>query len=337
MSTAYIDQKYSYLVERELSLPKRTSASSLSARCPVCGDSSRFAYKRRFSIKINSDGGVCGCFNCGYGARFSTFLKEYFPDIYRQYRTEIFLERNNEKQQYKVESAKKTNSVLFAPNPTSIKSVRLVTEDNGAIEYLTSRKIDKKHWNKFIVVDNYREFLLRMNFIDPKVEEDKRIVMPLYNGTELLGFQGRSLDVSATIRYANNALDGKTLSYIPKELDTTKTTYVFEGVYDALIVDNSVAALSSNLMRVEDVVDSDRLVYAFDNERDNDILQKTMLKTVNAKRTVFIPNKQMTSKDINDLVVNDNWSTDDINNYMKSRTFTYPRSLLEYKGYIQGK
>ena len=62
--------------------------------CEVCGDSVKDRRKARFGVKIESEGGVVNCFNCGYSNSLISYLKHFHPHQYEK----LSLERLKETQ-----------------------------------------------------------------------------------------------------------------------------------------------------------------------------------------------------------------------------------------------
>jgi len=59
--------------------------------CDVCGDSKTNSRKARFGVTIKDGTAVCHCFNCGYSAPFSLYLRDFHPAIYERYSVNKFL------------------------------------------------------------------------------------------------------------------------------------------------------------------------------------------------------------------------------------------------------
>ena len=98
MSDLSVDVDYINKLSLYLEQFKLVRQDVWNARCPICGDSKKKLTKKRFYIYFNADKGYYStkCHNCGHGAPFSVFLKENYPDLYRDYIVEKF-PRNQKK------------------------------------------------------------------------------------------------------------------------------------------------------------------------------------------------------------------------------------------------
>jgi hypothetical protein len=99
-----------------------------------------------------------------------------------------------------------------------------------------------------------------------------------------------------------------------------------------MLVKNSIAVLSSNLGLARKFFKNEKLIFCPDNEPENTAIVKkvrSIITTDNNSKT-FIPNFLMTRKDISSWVVDDGADVSELQDYINSRSFSYPRSLLEF-------
>ena len=61
--------------------------------CNVCGDSATNQRKARFWVDAKQQSLVCHCFNCGYSAPFTMYLRDYHSHVYQSYRKSVIQEQ----------------------------------------------------------------------------------------------------------------------------------------------------------------------------------------------------------------------------------------------------
>jgi hypothetical protein len=326
--SAWIDQKYMDIVSRYLTLSKKAGPNVVYARCPVCGDSMKNQYKRRFGITVKHDGAICGCFNCNYHAPLWKFLKEYYPDIYKDYQVESFLEKDQDKKKDQVFTEPVRSKLLFSPKSEQLKNVKPVTSIPDCVSYLERRAIPKSQWKKFIYVENFREFCDKLGYTKAsELEEDARLVIAFFKNGEIIGVQGRSMMPNAKMRYITIRLSEETVMYT-EGVDLSKDVFVFEGIYDAMMVSNGAGSLSSNLERVSAEIPKEMMILCFDNEPRNPNIVSGMKRGLLSDYRVFIPDRQMIYKDINEMVMQGVWTHQEAEDYIKQNTYTKTKGLL---------
>jgi len=102
-------------------------------------------------------------------------------------------------------------------------------------DYLLSRNIDYKNLNLF--VDTKR----------------KMIVFPIYEYGVLVYYVARSINPKSFLRYKNAETDGTGYIYGLDNIHSGSTVFIFEGIFDALLVDGGVALLSANNVTEETI------------------------------------------------------------------------------------
>jgi len=60
--------------------------------CNVCGDSATNQRRARFWVDAKQQSLVCHCFNCGYSAPFTMYLRDYHSHVYQSFRKSIVKE-----------------------------------------------------------------------------------------------------------------------------------------------------------------------------------------------------------------------------------------------------
>jgi len=137
---------------------------------------------------------------------------------------------------------------------------------------------------------------------DQDLRKEPRIVIPLYQGKQLIGFQGRALLANSKPKYLTVMLQDD----VPKiyGLDTIRTdapVYVTEGPFDSTFIRNSIAMCGADAdigkWGISDPV------WVYDNEpRNAEILSRYASAISRGHRIVIWPSS-IKEKDINDMVL----------------------------------
>jgi len=205
-------------------------------RCNICGDSKKSHSKKRGNIQKAKKSGVWyfTCYNCfALYPRIDKWIKEYFPEIYNQYKKDTFLKKEYEPIVEKVKEIKKDiQEIYFKP----ILSDSLLKFE--AIKFCQDRKIPEDIWKKFYVCsqEKYRN----------------RLIIPFYNNKNKIYFyQARILP-----NYNDNGNKylsryGKKTSYNIYNIDRDKEVIIVEGPIDSMFIENSIALVGLDIYREE--------------------------------------------------------------------------------------
>jgi len=266
-------------------------------RCPVCGDSKISYKKKRGWILTGREHLVYYCFNCGYTASFKRFLREYFPEIYKEYYEKKLKEYWKEVKKEKTIVYKKKSEIKVEKEETeneikliSIDKFKWINVENSleASNFLKKRKIPEEKWNFF-----------RYSLDE---ENDKGfLIIPFFykNESQIYGYQIRSLvDKVFKIRIP----EGNPKVWNLFNVDWNREVFVFEGVFDAIFVENSIALLGADIPKyLEGKLKN--CIFVFDNDLTG--LEKTEKYLKKGLKCVIFP-LNFYYKDINDWVKEEN-------------------------------
>ena len=300
----YHDIQYAHLISSKLQQFEQVKPLLYNFRCIACGDSETDKYKKRGYFFEGKDGLVFKCHNCNVSLSFHTFLKEYFPDTYKEYIFEKF-KTGNKKNTTNAPSTKEKNNKVFYEIPNAISIVDLPSS-HFAYRYVENRKIPKQYWNKLFYTDNYKKWV-NENIIPDKFTTisapDERIIIPFFNKKrEAFAFQGRALkDDENTERYITIKENSDLLIYGMDTVDIEKTIYLFEGSFDSMFMDNGIAAAGSSLAKM---IDSELdIVFIFDQEARSKTIIQLMEKIIKHGRKIVIWPSNIEEKDVNAMVL----------------------------------
>ena len=272
-------------------------------RCPYCGDSQKHKNKARGYFFGKQQRLFYRCHNCGIGRSLSSFLQEIAPDLYGPYNLESFSGRKSyTKSQVTLEESVFAKPVFKVSPGKELPTIDRLDFEHPARKYLESRMIPDL--SKFYYTDNFKRWV---NSVTPKFNsldhDDARIIIPLLDEEgEWMGFQGRSLDPKATLRYITIMLNEED----PKlyGLDTIRTedaVFITEGPFDSTFIRNACAMCGSDVHLGDCGIRNP--VWVYDNEPRNQQIIDRISRTISNGNSVVIWPKDIKEKDINDMVL----------------------------------
>lgn len=330
-----LDKKYIDMLSPRLPLFKWESPKMATCRCPICGDSKKKKLKKRGNFyQKDSETFTFKCFNCGVALSTQSLLKALDKDLYDRYMYEKFqynnqykwYNHNQEKETVKLEKYYKGTHAL-----SKLKSIAELEDSHFAKLYCIKRKIPVEYWNLLYYTDNYIQWINENVSKDKfkfKSEKDERLVIPFFTkGKMPFAFQGRYIGektVEESLRYITINESQYPLIYGLDRVNMDDPINVVEGPIDSLFVKNCLAAAGSALKKVK----TGRKI--FDNQPRNKEVIALLKDTIDAGFPVVIWEDKIQAKDINDLVKDLGWSLEQVDTYLKSRTFVGLKAKLEF-------
>lgn len=305
----YIDKLYINFISSRLKNHRWIRSNLAVCSCPLCGDGHR-GNKTRFymyeNVKYGSNSFNTNCKNCGYSSSFHTFLKDFDPGVFNDYRLDNFREKYGREPRSLFEDIQeeqeKPEPVLMSKDlPGAIKLSDL-PDDHPCVQYVKGRKFPEKFLSYFMYTDDFKQ--VTGDFKDheyaKKMPSDARLIIPFYSAFgDLECYQGRSLDPDNKMRYITvKKHDAVVKTFGTDRIDRTKEVRVCEGPIDSIFIENCLAAADADLTRVMGDV------YIFDNQyRNKDVCRHITKAIENNFKVVLFP-KDFEYKDINDAVKN---------------------------------
>lgn len=278
-------------------------------RCQICGDSKKSKSKKRGYILKKRKPWVYFCHNCFYKKTVEQWLKEFFPQYYKDYYSELIRSKENKKQEplpklknptVRKRSPEKQHTKFFVP---ILKGANQLFE--RAINLCEERKIPEDIWVKwFVATDGMYKNRLIIPFFDDK--------------GKIYYYQGRSLFPNMEPKYLSRPGDHNSI-YNYYNVDNSKPVVVLEGPIDSNFVENSVAVTG---VKIEDKnlkkFKHKRWLIDQDNET-NDTKKKT-IELLSKGEYVF--NWQKFIKTYS-LPKRPKWDLNDVILYLDKDKFTY--------------
>jgi len=310
----WLEQKYIGMISNRLDRFKRINRNTFNFRCPICGDSHKNRSKARGFIFAKNDGGfLYHCHNCNITLDLDALIQKIDPSLYSEFVKERLMDKYNgePKQREKSEAEvlagkmKKPNFIRFS-SLLNLKKISQLKWDHPAKKYITARKIPNKYHSKLFYAPKFKQFVnsvLPYKFGESKGADEPRLIIPFIDENKnLLGFQGRSFDPKAALRYITIMLDDNH----PKifnldECDRSKTHYIFEGPIDSMFVENSIAMAGGS---IDWNFVNENSVFVYDNEPRSVETIKKISKVIDKNYKVVIFPEFLLEKDINDMILN---------------------------------
>jgi hypothetical protein len=306
---SWIIQKYIQIAGLNLRNFKRQDAGIYRSSCPFCGDSSRDKTKARFYFLESTKGWRCYCHHCQWSGSFDKFLKKQDPNLYNEYRMEMFRERGLTKVQPLPELRTKTTFRTEPKKSSFLDKFTSAVEESPALEYIQKRKVPERQWRRLRYIDDIRS----LTEIIPKYKgkiphKSSRLMMPCYDlSGKLIGMICRALDPRESLRYLTLAMDDETVVFGMDVVDLKKTVRVTEGPIDSLFLSNALAVSGTAMGKIGQVlpgIDKSKLLLILDNQPRNREVLKVYEKVIGEGYKTFIPPKTFPGKDLNDCVLN---------------------------------
>jgi hypothetical protein len=273
------------------------------------------------------------CHNCGASTTFYNFLKQVDPSLLQEYQLERYKNGETGNQNYP-----KTQFEEFKTEKPAFKKVlQLATIDSlpeahYAKEYVQKRRIPKNFWSQLYFAEDFAAFIQSIGIENSNLKEkDNRLVIPFYDKEKnLVAVQGRALGESK-LRYITLKLhDDNKKVFGLDQANTEQTIYVTEGPIDSMFLENGVATADSNLESITSVLDKSKVALVFDNEPRNKEIVKKMEHAIENHFNIVIWPEYIHEKDINDMVLVNNFSLEEIQDIIDKNTFVNLRAKMEF-------
>lgn len=338
----YIDYKYVRLVSGYLTGWKDEGNDVSRFRCPYCGDSQRKKSKRRGYLYPSGDGVAFFCHNCTVSENFTDFLEYVAPELLKQYKFEKFVEpkkrtkaqrKEANPEQFRTDTAEifKKNTPESQPENKILKRLEKISslpEDHQARKFLDGRMIPKKSQNRLwytsdvnIIcrsIERYKERKFK--------EKTQAIVIPFFDQTGILMYlQCRFLDAKGDdLRYMTFEVEENSKKiYGLDTVDWSKNVWVFEGPFDSMFLENSIAVAGVSLLSElkylqENAKAGFTLVFDQDYKTNPQVFGQ-FSEAIRKGLRVVIFDKHFPGKDAN-AAIESGWNVTQLEKYLTERT-----------------
>lgn len=335
----YIDTKYAQILGARLRNFKQKNAYNWNYSCPVCGDSSKNKLKARGYIYRSNQELFVKCHNCGYSTNLGNLIKYVDVKLYDEY----VLER------YKAGASKyhghkdiKLTSVVIETGTEELLEDDILSRlsrldklplNHPAVQYLVKRKIPKDKWHLLYFAPKFKAFTnsVTAKFQEPIKDEHPRMIIPFFTPAgKCFAFQGRAYGAEEPKYYTIKVDETQEKIYGLDRLDYSKRIYVVEGPIDSLFLPNCIAVsgASFDTPTIRKLLTNATIV--MDNEPRSREITKFLEKNINAGYSVCMFPEHIEQKDINDMVLHDDKTSDELIDMINKNTFTGIEAKLKY-------
>ena len=297
----YIDTKYIGLVSSQLLKFTEKKKGTYNFRCPYCGDSEKKQNKARGYLFTMRDSFVFKCHNCGVTRNFSQFLKDQNINLHDEY----VMERYKNGMTGKNYQVKTPDFKPFVAKPvfkknifSELPTIESLNTTHPAKQYLLNRKIPESFYSNFYYAEDFNAWENNKNTI-----KEPRIILPLISEDgNVFGYQARSLNKNATLRYITTILDKQ----YPKlfgldRINKHENIYITEGPFDSLFISNSLAMCGADVSLGDFGIDD--VTWIYDNEPRNKQIVERYERCIDKGESIVIWPDSVKEKDINDMVM----------------------------------
>ena len=295
---SYLDQKYIALSGPRLDRFKKKTDTLYNFRCPYCGDSKKRKSIARGYFYSRAGQFYFACHNGCRGKIFRNFLKEIFPDLYKEYSRESYLDWIRSNRPETITSIPEALIQSREKDVLALPTLRTLSESHSAMRFCKARQMPDLYYDRLLYAENF--FAWANHAVPGKYQtkfDEPRIVIPFTDG-----YQGRSLGQSRA-KYVNVQVDESQPHFFGyDDIDPQEPVYVLEGPFDAMFLKNSIATGGGDL-----VVPLKGLqfipVIVYDNERRNKQTVSKMLKAANLGYRICVWPETIIEKDINEMIL----------------------------------
>jgi hypothetical protein len=286
------------------------------------------------------------CHNCSFSTTLQHFLKDFAPELYKQYMAEKF---SNGESRKNMASKKKPEQVLHFDKPVfkvhraldpllhnDPLMVRItdLAESHLCKRYVLERQIPHKYHSILYYCRNFADWAEKLDPSKDLYPED-RLVIPFFDvDGRFFCAQGRSLSGSCShsMRYITirKAGDETPKWYgLERHDPTQRRTYVVEGPINSLFLPNCLAnAGATALTDVDLPFIKENGILIYDNEKYNGEITRMMETELHRGFNVFIWPESVKVKDINDLVTELGWDQERIVRMIEDNTYNGLAGLM---------
>lgn len=310
----YHQVKYLNMISGYFDMFRQVRDGLWNCRCPYCGDSKKNKFLRRGFFKVEQGDIFYYCHNCHKSSSFPFVLKDYAPNLFDEYKLEVFNESRPSAKRKQETSYDFSNTRLDIMSANTIKknydflgllSVADMPDTHSLKQYIKGRQIPEKYYKKLFYTNNYSELAKTFGYENyERLPEDERLVIPFYDSDgEIEVIQGRDLSGTSHMRYITiKKYESSVKCYGLDEYDSSQQGYVFEGPIDSMFIDNAVASADADLTRVCEVVKNDP-IFVYDAQPRNVNILNNIQKAIDMNLSVCLLPEIEGGKDINDMIL----------------------------------
>lgn len=282
-----------------------TNGTHFHARCPLCGDSKKNPTKKRFHLDYKNGHPIWHCFNCGQSGGFKSLYcrilgitpEEADKRLYKFNYDRMVNQLEKPKTPIRTDPDRKTfNWILLDCVGPDLKVETLLYD----------------HWIKLL--EDFRQVRqipeeIKLYFAF-KGRYKLRIIIPIFDGQDIIYFQGRRIPGSDTDpKYKNPVAEKSTIIHNKDKFDRDRYIIVTEGLIDCAMIGNQgttmlgVEAADEFISTLLSLTDKG-VILAYDNDDAGMVALKKFIDGSNYRKRVkyfLMPSGYKECKDINNI------------------------------------
>lgn len=341
MSLVWLDAKYLNMLSFRLRNFKRKGNNHWNFSCPICNDSKSNKLKARGYVFEKKGKLRYYCHNCNVpGIDVPKLVRHLDQSLYDEYVREKLTAEPRQRVKSDVELfADKMKTPKFRSN-TPLKDLKKVSQlkPDGAVKrYIDARKIPPHYHHKLFLCKQFKHWVNKHlpGKFESEDNDEPRLIIPLLDkDNNLFGFQGRSFKKNSALRYITIMLDDS----MPKlfGLDTVDATLpnimCVEGPIDSMFLPNCIASAGSDIVSNLNYIteDKDKFTIIYDNEPRNKEICKKIEGAIDKGYHVCLWPDNVQSKDINDMIVKENLTSNKIVDLIIENTYNGLEAKLKF-------
>ena len=330
--SVFIDRQFLLRVSPKLQRFSQKKEDLYNFRCPLCGDSQKNKTKSRGYVYRKANGYFYMCHNCGVSTTFYNFLEKVDPTLVKEYALERYKDNDTGNKNTPTPAFTEIKSTPIFRERIELDSIDKLPEEHYCKKYVSFRKIPESYWSQLYFAEDFKKFVGTLGLSNETLKEnDPRLVIPFYGKDKrIVAIQGRALGESK-LRYITLKMhDDNQKVFGCDRINEDELIYVVEGPIDSMFLENAVATADSNLESITSIYDKSKVVLVFDNEPRNKEIVMKIDKAIENHYNVVIWPEMIESKDINDMILLDRFSPDEIQDIISKNTFVNLRAKAEF-------
>ena len=299
-----IDNVSDFVYETCSKVSVSRNGTHFHARCPLCGDSKKSQSKKRFHIEYTDDNCRYNCFNCSRKGDFYGLYAE-FKGMSRQEAWKKFHKYNSDQAKSRLNKKEHKDQPKISNDTTYFNWIK---DDCLCINDKPNGYIQTKYYDvlKQFIDDRIINIVI---YIAYKGKFKDRIIIPIYDGDDIVYFQGRTINDN-DVKYLNPVADKQSIIFNKDNFIQGEPIYITEGIIDAQSIGNNATCCLGKEIS-DEFLDTlyeytDDVYIVLDNDEDGIKSLEKLMKTskYNQKLYYFLmPLSFSGYKDINMIVV----------------------------------
>ena len=332
----WLEEKFLKQISTRLPGFKERGNHVYNFKCVLCGDSSKKRNKKRGYCVAKTGKLFYYCHNCNASLLFTTFLKDFDYNLYKQYSLENFKENSNptvkEEIQRSIPKTKKYVPDIFENLPL----VRDMELSSLASTFSFNRELPVMEFD-FYYAENFIDWTKGNTdkFQNWKGADHARLVIPWRDRTgKIIGYSARAFDDTQEQKYYRIFVDDdiKEKFFGLDRINEDEQIFVLEGEIDSLMIPNAIAVSNGKLHTYI----NKKAIYIPDGDRRNKHICRGISEMIDLGLRVCLLPEDMPkgvdgkdSKDLNDLVIA-NCTQEEILDIIYANTFNGLEARLKF-------